>query len=690
MNRGSARVRRALGALTAVLAAVLIVLGGAGTAAAHAELDSTDPAPDSVVPRQPSAVTLTFSEGVTLPADSLRVLDPAGERVDTGTPGHASGRPETARVALRDGLADGTYTVAWQVIFADSHPGGGAFTFSVGKPSASSVSVAELQGTRTDGLITFLYGTGRAVAYAAFALLAGAVAFVLVCWPAGAAVRRVQGLLAAGWIGLLGSTIVLMMLRGPYEQGSGITPSTDDVSAQAHVPVDERIYVALAIRLLLLAACGVYLVLLVGQLGQLGQGQARSESLSQGQARSDDDATGRSWSRSRLGAVGLLLAVGLSATWVMTNHASEGAQVWLALPATALHLLAMAAWLGGLVTLAVGLRRGLTAAAVERFSLVAVGSVTVLVLTGLYQSWRGVGSWEALFDTEYGRLLLIKVGCVALMLGAAWFSRSRLARLRSEAETGTSATPGAAGAGASISRRAAGAGTSVSRRAAGAVSPATLPATEAGTPATPMAAEAGTPATLPAAEAGTPATLTAAEASSQSGGDSARVGLRRSVLAESALAVAVLVVTTMLTSTPPARTASAAGSAPRGPATSGESAAPGRTLTLTIPFDTGGRTANARGTATVSLVPAATGGRTVELRLTGADGRPADVPEAALAFTLPAENLGPLGVTLRPDGAGRRVGEVRLPLAGRWTVSLTVRSSDIDQTTEKRRVTIGG
>ncbi|MFD9122179.1 copper resistance CopC/CopD family protein [Streptomyces bottropensis] len=634
MNRGSARVRRALGALTAVLAAVLIVLGGAGTAAAHAELDSTDPAPDSVVPRQPPAVTLTFSEGVTLPADSLRVLDPAGERVDTGTPGHAAGRPETARVKLRDGLADGTYTVAWQVIFADSHPGGGAFTFSVGKPSASSVSVAELQGTRTDGLIAFLYGTGRAVAYAAFALLAGAVAFVLVCWPAGAAVRRVQGLLAAGWIGLLGSTIVLMMLRGPYEQGSGITPSTDAVPAEAHVPVDERIYVALAIRLLLLAACGVYLVLLVGQLGQARR-QGRSEPLSQGQAQSDDDATERSWSRSRLGAVGLLLAVGLSATWVMTNHASEGAQVWLALPTTALHLLAMAAWLGGLVTLAVGLRRGLTPAAVERFSLVAVGSVTVLVLTGLYQSWRGVGSWEALFDTEYGRLLLIKAGCVALMLGAAWFSRSRLARLRSEAETGTSATPGTA---------------------------------EAGTPVTPMAAEA----------------------SSRTGGHSARVGLRRSVLAESALAVAVLVVTTMLTSTPPARTASAAGSAPRDPAASAASAAPDRTLTLTIPFDTGGRTANAQGTATVSLVPAATGGRTVELRLTGADGRPADVPEAALAFTLPAENLGPLGVTLRPDGAGRRVGEVRLPLAGRWTVSLTVRSSDIDQTTEKRRVTIGG
>jgi copper transport protein len=33
---------------------------------------------------------------------------------------------------------------------------------------------------------------------------------------------------------------------------------------------------------------------------------------------------------------------------------------------------------------------------------------------------------------------------------------------------------------------------------------------------------------------------------------------------------------------------------------------------------------------------------------------------------------------------------VRLPLAGAWTVTLTVRSSEIDQTTEKRRLTIAG
>jgi len=147
------------------------------------------------------------------------------------------------------------------------------------------------------------------------------------------------------------------------------------------------------------------------------------------------------------------------------------------------------------------------------------------------------------------------------------------------------------------------------------------------------------------------------------------------------------VVTTMLTATPPARTAGTDGSAPRGPAASAASARP---LTLTIPYDTGGRTADARGTATVRLAPAASGGRTVTLRLAGADGRPAEVPETGLAFTLPAENLGPLRVTLRADGTGRWKGVVRLPLAGAWTVTLTVRSSEIDQTTEKRRLTIGG
>ncbi|MFD0568387.1 copper resistance CopC/CopD family protein [Kitasatospora gansuensis] len=519
--------RRLIGVLIALCAAALMVLGAAGTAAAHAALVSTDPAQNSVVPSAPTAVTLTFSEGVTLSADSVRVLDPAGKQVDAGDSGRADGKGDTARVTLRPGLGNGTYTVAWRAVSDDSHPVGGAFTFSIGAPSATVVPADSAQGVKTDGLISFMYDTGRVAAYAAFALLAYAVAFVLICWPTGAAVKQVQQLLVGGWLGLLLSTLVLLLLRGSYERGSKIAQAADP--ALAHVALDGRIYTALAVRLLLLALSGVYLAVLVGQLGQPGEERPAG---------------------SRLGVTGVLLAVGLAATWVGTDHSAVGIQVWLSLPTATLHLLAMAAWLGGLVTLLVGLRQGVGAASVRRFSRLAFGSVTVLVLTGVYQSWRGVGSWSALTGTEYGLLLLIKIGCVAVMLGAAWFSRRWIAR--------------------------------------------------------------------PAAD----------------GADGA-AGLRRSVLVEAVVAVAVLVVTTMLTSAPPGRVAQEVAALPPGPV-----AAVGRAVELRLPYETGGRTANAKGVATLGVAPVAVGNNTVRLRLTDPAGQPVEVAEIELTFTLPPRTSG--------------------------------------------------
>lgn len=43
----------------------------------------------------------------------------------------------------------------------------------------------------------------------------------------------------------------------------------------------------------------------------------------------------------------------------------------------------------------------------------------VLTATGIYQSWRQVGSWSALTGTGYGQLLLVKVGLVAVLVGVA-------------------------------------------------------------------------------------------------------------------------------------------------------------------------------------------------------------------------------------------------------------------------------
>ncbi|MEU6239012.1 FixH family protein [Kitasatospora sp. NPDC047058] len=671
--------RRRLAGLFGVLGALLaLMLAGAGPAAAHATLQSTDPAQNAVVATAPQAVTLTFSEAVSLSGDSVRVLDPAGKAVDTGNPAHADGKDNTARVGLNAGLANGTYTVAWRAVSEDSHPIGGAFTFSVGAPSDTSVSATALNGAEADDVVAALYGTARTVAYGAFALLAGAAAFVLICWPAGATRRSVQRLLMSGWVALLVSTVAVLMLRGPYERGSGIGQAFDLSLVRA--TLDERIGTALAARLLLLAASGVFLSLLVGQLGQpvrpaLAADGGDGPKDADGGADDAEEAELRELeqraaerpqreARLGLGVAGLVLAVALSATWVGADHAAVGIQVWLALPLGMLHLIAMAFWLGGLAVMPAALRSGIGADVAGRFSKVAFGAVAVLTATGIYQSWRGLGSWGALTGTEYGRLLLVKTGCVAVMLGVAWLSRSWLARLRAAADE------------------------------AAEVAPAEVPE--------PVTAEVPEPAAARADDPVRQAQLARQQAARKNAGRDrgltpTRAGLRRSVLVEALVAVAVLVVTTMLTNSPPGRVAGevAGGAGAKGataapaPGAPAPQTVPGQTLELKLPYDTKGRTPNAKGTATVTLNPARSGPNEVHLALDGADGKPVEVPEVQLAFTLPDRDLGPLPVTLTAEGTGRWSGTAQLPLAGNWVVSVQVRSSDIDQTTEIKPLKIG-
>ncbi|OKI22669.1 FixH family protein [Streptomyces sp. CB03911] len=726
--------RRLTGLLGILGALLALMVAGAGPASAHAALQSTDPAQNSVLATAPGFVTLTFSESVSLSGDSVRVLDPAGRPVDTGNPGHADGRENTARVGLNSGLANGTYTVTWRAVSDDSHPVGGAFTFSVGAPSDTSVSAGALQEAKADSLVAALYGTGRTVAYGAFALLMGAAGFVLLCWPAGAAVRTVQRLLMTGWVALLLSTIAVLLLRGPYERGSGLGQAFD--LSLVRSTLDERIGTALAARLLLLATAGVFLSLLVGQLGgpvpakagsapapdtreTAGTGSGSGPDSNSG-SDSDEDADKdadedelrrleeraaerpQREARIGLGVAGVLLAIALSATWAGADHASVGIQVWLALPFGILHLIAMALWLGGLATLLVGLRHGLGAATADRFSKIAFGSVAALTVTGVYQSWRGLGSWNALVDTEYGRLLLIKVGCVAAMLGVAWISRSWVARLRT-----AGAEPAAAAERATDGEPA----TGVERDGATELDGTEQRDGAAQDPTAERPAEELVAAGATAGGATTPvdpvrrAQLERQRAARSNAGRErdftpAKAGLRRSVLVEAGVAVAVLVVTTMLTNSPPGRVAQAVGAgadrpaatAPAGGAAGGAQApqtVPGQTMELKLPYDTGGRTANAKGTATVTLNPARAGANEVYLKLDGPDGRPVEVPEVQLAFTLPDRDLGPLPVALTAEGTGRWTGTAQLPLAGNWVVSVVVRSSDIDQATETKSLKIG-
>jgi putative copper resistance protein D len=131
-------------------------------------------------------------------------------------------------------------------------------------------------------------------------------------------------------------------------------------------------------------------------------------------------------------------ALGLTAAIAWTGHAGStpGQTGNLHLTADALHLVAAASWIGGLVSLAVllaAVRRHHTATwvslardATMRFSMLGVVSVATLLATGIVNAWILVGSFHALLITEYGQILMLKVAVFAAMLVLAAVNRFRL------------------------------------------------------------------------------------------------------------------------------------------------------------------------------------------------------------------------------------------------------------------------
>ncbi|MFJ2513486.1 copper resistance CopC/CopD family protein [Streptomyces griseoviridis] len=635
-----------------ILAVTGMLLAGAGPASAHAALTGSDPAQGVVVDKAPTQVSLTFSEQVALSDASLRVLDPKGARVDTGKPTNVSGT--TYAVPLHSGLADGTYTVTYQVVSADSHPVAGAYTFSVGAPSQTTVTAVgqEVGG----GVVGWLYGLGRYLSYAGFIVLVGGATFVLACWQRGSGARPVQRLVVSGWLSLTVATLLLLLLRGSYTS-SGKVSDVFDLTLLGQV-LQTKTGAALVSRLLLLAAAALFVAVLFGAYDKREDQEKRDLTFG-------------------LAIGGAVVSAGLAATWAMAEHASTGLQAGIAMPVDVIHLLAVAAWLGGLCALLVALYRSDTpieASSVHRFSRLAFGSVVALVATGVYQSWRQLGSWSAFTDTRYGQLLLAKIALVAVLVGIAFFSRRWTGRL---AETAT-------GAKVTTESEAAASKTGASKATASKTGASKATASKAGGSEVAGSARAAQLARQRVA-------VDTARQKRQRDADPDRFGLRRSVLAEAAVAVVLLAVTTVLTQTEPGRTEedakAAKASASSSSAASGSDPSAGA-LTLTMPFDTGGK--DGKGVLSVDLDPARVGGNEMHVYVQRPNGRAFDVPEVKVAFTLTAKKIGPLPVVPDHITTGHwSANGVQIPMAGDWKVAVTVRTSDIDQVTVSKNAQIG-
>jgi len=143
--------------------------------------------------------------------------------------------------------------------------------------------------------------------------------------------------------------------------------------------------------------------------------------------------------RRALVAVLWLVSVVLLTSLAWISHAAAATVHPFGVSGDMLHLCAAGFWIGGLVPLTIFLARvrasfslGETVVrVVRRFSTLSLCCVSVLIVTGISNSWLLVGSLHALFTTPYGRLLLLKLTLFGILIGFGTRNRFLVkARLR--------------------------------------------------------------------------------------------------------------------------------------------------------------------------------------------------------------------------------------------------------------------
>jgi copper transport protein len=567
-------VKRLLGLL---MVAACLVLIPATPASAHAELLGTDPPAGAHLDRPPSEVTLRFSEPVKPVPGGVRLLASSGRSVGERP---ARGLGNQVSLAVPADLPDGIYLVSWRVVSADSHPVAGSFSFSVGVSGAAPPATSATPSDNTVGGVYWLF---RGLGYASLALLAGGVAFLFVCWRGGWSSARARRLVQVGWLGSVVAAVAVLLLQGPYVSGGSLRRLFDPdlVGATVDTGYGQLVLARLAL-----------LVLTAGFL---------------------------------LWRPAAAVALTLPLTWAGAGHARAGSGVALAFVTDTAHLIAMAAWLGGLAMLffcVLPAGRGLPAreasAVLPRFSRLAITAIGVLVVTGLFQAWRELRDTSLANGSSYTRLLVFKVAVFGLLLCLGAGSRA-LVQYRY---------------------------------------------------VRPAAAVSGAARVSPLARQTARARAARKQRHAEQQRELAALALlRKSVRLELAIAAAVLGLTAALVSTSPAGHTHAEPGY-RGPFTAA----------LAMP---GG------GDVQVWVDPARPGRNDVVINVRDADGINRDVPEVRARFSNPALTAEPMTVPLTRTAKGRFAAEtVALPSTGTWRLQIWVRTSEVDEQPLVTQVTV--
>jgi copper transport protein len=378
--------------LVLIAAVVGVALALPAAAWAHAVLLRTSPLGNKVLPAAPAQVAMTYSEPVESRFAIVSVTDAGGNLVTNGSPATSPQDPNTLVVPLKN-VPEGWYLVYWRVISADGHPVRGAWTFAVG-PNAGPApqfvipSISETAATPSLVIMRWIVYLSLMAAVGLFVLrmlIARPLVrlkSVTIAWAVTVAVALVANLI---YIDLATAKFAL---RSAWDIGDLIPLMRDSYFGKG--------FLTLELCLLLFAYAGGVAIWL------------------------DRPERPRRTPGAMLALLGALAAaVAVILAPAVSGHAGQTSPRGLAIPVDWVHIAAGAVWIGGLIgvlVIAVTLGVAGLVRTVPRFSNVAFVSVLALIGAGIGNSLFHLPTFASLWETSYGKMVVLKIIVLAVAL----------------------------------------------------------------------------------------------------------------------------------------------------------------------------------------------------------------------------------------------------------------------------------
>jgi copper transport protein len=395
---------------------------------AHAQLKRSEPAAGSQLAGPPQVIRLWFSEQPELSMTFASLRDSAGKSFALSSAEREPSGRMGISFRVSSALPPGRYTLSWRTSASDGHPSSGKFTFvvlagpqvgSTGALSAGATAVPRketpVDAQDVDAASSIGNSIARAFLFLGLLALIGAVSFKLLVLRGARTVpvelkQRMSQ--RAATLGMISAVVVIIVALVRLNLESQMMSAMPDMPGMKGMGVRGMVMETdwgFAFRIQLAAALAALL------------GFALATRRVRG-----------GW------FVATASALILGITPALGGHAAASPRFTsLMIAADWLHVLGGASWLGSLLcVMAIGVpialtlelenRWGSIASLVNAFSPLALASAGVVVASGVFASWIRLEHLSALWQTTYGKTLVVKLLLVAITFGIGAYNFKRV------------------------------------------------------------------------------------------------------------------------------------------------------------------------------------------------------------------------------------------------------------------------